>query len=592
MSTYEAWPSNGDWWRGLVARNTVAGGWVGKWAMAGGGVTALPGTNFAEAYVKLGVQRPDWGYSVGFFSNGNFIASQGCKAFETCASLGGEAWLDLGGATRFDFGAQCFHQGLCSTAWVATQSTWQAAIELYGLALRVVDHTAPDVRLTGGALASGEWVRGSQAVSFDAVDNSGIRSTSLAVDGATQASGDRSGGCDFAQQRPCSDVGGGSHGFDTRPLKDGAHSFAVHAADASGNGSSSGDRILRVDNTAPAAVVASVEGGDAVRAQNAFTVVWQNAATQAAPIARAHFRLCPAGASVGCQVGSQAGTGISSVRNLTLPTPGGYTVRVWLEDAAGNVGDEKLAKPVTLRYGVAGAGTSISAAAASRLAAQRRCEERRASQARSRRARKPNTRPCPAPSTKPIRLSFGRKAKIAGSLAGQTGPLAGATVKVLAKLTNPGTDWLEEGELQTGPDGSFTYDAPAGPSRRLQFLYPGVGDRAPALAEVVLAVRARSSLRADRRFAFTGQRVRFSGRLAGGPIPPGGKVVDLQAFYRNRWRTFATPRTDANGAWQFRYRFEATRGRVAYRFRARVRHEAAYPYETGYSREARVIVRG
>jgi hypothetical protein len=84
----------------------------------------------------------------------------------------------------------------------------------------------------------------------------------------------------------------------------------------------------------------------------------------------------------------------------------------------------------------------------------------------------------------------------------------------------------------------------------------------------------------------------FSGRLSAGPIPDGGKLLDLQAHYRGSWRTFATPRTDARGRWSYRYRFGATRGTVRYRFRARIRREAAYPYELGYSRTVGVTVRG
>jgi hypothetical protein len=53
-----------------------------------------------------------------------------------------------------------------------------------------------------------------------------------------------------------------------------------------------------------------------------------------------------------------------------------------------------------------------------------------------------------------------------------------------------------------------------------------------------------------------------------------------------------TPRSDGGGRWSYRYRFGATRGVVRYRFRARIRREAAYPFELGYSRRVRVTVRG
>ena len=108
-----------------------------------------------------------------------------------------------------------------------------------------------------------------------------------------------------------------------------------------------------------------------------------------------------------------------------------------------------------------------------------------------------------------------------------------------------------------------------------------------------MLVPARSSITVDRRsVSCNGDAVTFSGRLLGRPLPDGGKLIDLQVKLRGRWRTFATPRTDAAGRWSYPYRFEATRGLVRYRFRARIRREAAYPYELGHSRIVRVTVRG
>jgi hypothetical protein len=140
--------------------------------------------------------------------------------------------------------------------------------------------------------------------------------------------------------------------------------------------------------------------------------------------------------------------------------------------------------------------------------------------------------------------------------------------------------------------GRFSFATGGGPSRTVRFDYEGTRLTRPARVELRILVRARSSIAVDRRFALNGQAVRFRGRLARGPIPDGGKLIDLQAFYRGRWRTFATPRTDARGRWSYDYRFEATSGLVTYRFRARIRREAAYPYELGHSRVVRVTVRG
>jgi hypothetical protein len=141
-------------------------------------------------------------------------------------------------------------------------------------------------------------------------------------------------------------------------------------------------------------------------------------------------------------------------------------------------------------------------------------------------------------------------------------------------------------------DGRFSHRIARGGSRTLRFRWAGAALIKPALAQLRVLVPARTSIEPSRRSLRNGQSVTFDGRLVAGPVPDGGKLIDLQAFYRGGWRTFATPRTDAAGRWSFRYRFEATRGLVRYRFRARIRREAAYPYELGYSRTVAVTVRG
>jgi hypothetical protein len=105
-------------------------------------------------------------------------------------------------------------------------------------------------------------------------------------------------------------------------------------------------------------------------------------------------------------------------------------------------------------------------------------------------------------------------------------------------------------------------------------------------------VPAKATIKASRRALRNGGSVNFSGRILGRPYPSKGKVLDLQAFYRGKWRTFATPRASLKGAWRYRYRFETTRGVVIYKFRVRVRPSSDYPYELGYSRVIRVRVKG
>ena len=191
-------------------------------------------------------------------------------------------------------------------------------------------------------------------------------------------------------------------------------------------------------------------------------------------------------------------------------------------------------------------------------------------------------------------LGFGKRATVRGTLATQDGaPIANAHIDVYATPDHLGGAPQKVATVTTNATGSFTYTTARGPSRRLTFAFDdGPGEYRRSSGEVRLRVKGAATLRANRHSVRNGETVRFSGRLLGRPIPPRGKVVDLQAHYRGKWRTFATPRAKSNGMFRFRYRFEATRGRVTYRFRARVRAEAAYPYELGYSRTVRVSVRG
>jgi hypothetical protein len=186
----------------------------------------------------------------------------------------------------------------------------------------------------------------------------------------------------------------------------------------------------------------------------------------------------------------------------------------------------------------------------------------------------------------------GRRAQIDGLLASASGePIARGRLSVLERVRTA-TRWSAVAELRSDMMGRFSYHVPAGPSRSIRFVYAGTPLVKPAIGELTMLVPARSSIAVDRAAVRNGDAITFTGRLAAGPIPDGGKLIDLQAYYRGGWRTFATPRTDARGRWTYRYRFGATRGTVGYRFRARIRREAAYPYELGYSRRIRVTVRG
>jgi hypothetical protein len=199
----------------------------------------------------------------------------------------------------------------------------------------------------------------------------------------------------------------------------------------------------------------------------------------------------------------------------------------------------------------------------------------------------PTRQPVPLPPALPLRLRHDERLLITGRL--DDAP-EGATIEVLERPRTPGLPGRSS-RVAVGPGGSFQVPLDPGPSRTVELSYAGDTQNLPSTARATLLVGAASTLVASRRVAANGQSVLFSGRLLGGPMPEGGRTVDMQAYYRGAWRTFATPRTDETGAWSHLYRFGATRGSIVYPFRVLIQRESGYPYEAGLSRTVRVTVR-
>jgi hypothetical protein len=189
---------------------------------------------------------------------------------------------------------------------------------------------------------------------------------------------------------------------------------------------------------------------------------------------------------------------------------------------------------------------------------------------------------------------YGQSVRLHGRLTTPgANPVSDAEIEVSEQVELAGAAWRRIGSAKTSRTGRFAFKAPSGSSRLLRFRYAGTKTVRARSSEVELRVRAGTSFRVNRHRVVNGEEVTFRGRLKGGPLPSTSKLVQLQVYSRRHWATFALARANpASGLWSHRYRFEATRGRVRYRFRARVPQEAGYPYATGTSRNVRVTVRG
>jgi hypothetical protein len=169
-------------------------------------------------------------------------------------------------------------------------------------------------------------------------------------------------------------------------------------------------------------------------------------------------------------------------------------------------------------------------------------------------------------------------------------PIDGATVEAIEK--RPGGALIPVGIATTGTDGKFHYTVKATRNREMLFRFGGSRRIGAATTDFTMLVLADTSIRPNRHRLLNGQQVLFSGQVLTRPLPSQGKLVEMQAYFRGRWRTFSTVRARPNGRWRFPYRFGGTVGRVTYRFRARLPSEGGYPFISGNSRVVEVVVRG
>lgn len=688
---------------GLVTRAsaTAGPGSVPYWAGAFQIFEAPPGASLESVSFDVAVIRLAESWSTGIVTYDQDLFAGGghpwgCYGGPGCGigtpSFFGPVTVGLGGYTKFRFETRCVDLGGCDISASGFQPGMRALFSAANVTVRVQDFTAPSVGPWGGSLFSGEWLRGTHSGYSTESDNVGIMLNRTWADDREllHAEDFRDGGwpadvrCDFTRRRPCADIAGAGSHVNTRALSDGTHQLRIEAVDAASN-TGSAERTIKVDNTAPSRVNASVEGREEWRRTNDFSVGWTNPDGQAAPIVEAHYRLCAGGSgpdsASSCTIGSRSANDVERLTGLSVPSPGEYSLRVWLEDAAGNAESENASDPVHLRFddaapepvtfelldegdplrldvlvwdaasGIAGGTIEVrrsgfrqwhalpSALEGRRMSARLddlalpdgsyevrarvadNAGNERTSDRREDGSKMEVTLPVRLPSRLTVdgavrkrkrcrRVGRRRTPRCRGRRVLSTPRLRGAGKTVRGRVQMPdgrpiaraaiavaeepraGSGAMQLETLQSDARGRFSFRVVRGPSRTIRFHYGGTPLIKPATQELAVLVPARTAIAVSKRYVRNGRSVRFRGRLTGRPIPEGGKLIDLQAFYRRRWRTFATPRTDSRGRWWFIYRFEATQGLVRYRFRARIRREAAYPYELGHSRVVAVTVSG
>ncbi len=428
------------------------------------------------------------------------------------------------------WGIQCAGApaALCFTAGADAASN--AGIDLQGARVTVDDPVAPDAGTDAGAA----WRRGTDVVTAGGTDSSGIKSLKVLVDGAERTSATFE--CDYRLAAPCAIPARTT--FDLAGVADGPHTIATIAEDAAGNVTKSAQTV-NVDSTPPALDLLPLSGRT-VRA----TVSDPASGVRGGLIEVRTGRTKPYVALK------------TTVRNgrmtATLPKRGTVGIRLSATDYAGNF--------------AAQVATSMS------------LDVRVGTRTRKVRAGRAN-------------VPYGKAAALTGRLTTADGDvLAGQTLTVTSQLRRTGSVPAPFATAVTDGAGRFSIPVPAGPSRNLVISYAGTGSLLHRIRAASLRVPASATIHAADVLVTGAASVRFSGRLGalGASLPAGGKLVDLQAASHGHWTTVATTRATAAG-WHAVARFRGNPGR--YPVRLRIRREAVFPYDLGYSPSVTVRVR-
>jgi hypothetical protein len=190
-------------------------------------------------------------------------------------------------------------------------------------------------------------------------------------------------------------------------------------------------------------------------------------------------------------------------------------------------------------------------------------------------------------------VPYGRGVTVLGRLTTTDGaPIPNQVVVLHGVLRQTGAAPQEVARTSTDTGGRFSVTLPASPSRVVTVSYTGAGGFLHRSRTVALRVKASASIHTNDLLISGAGSVRFDGRLRllGTSLPPGGKLVDLQARSGGRWSTVATTRaTGPPASWRAVARFRGTPG--SYPVRLRIRREATFPYELGYSPSVVIRVR-
>jgi hypothetical protein len=190
------------------------------------------------------------------------------------------------------------------------------------------------------------------------------------------------------------------------------------------------------------------------------------------------------------------------------------------------------------------------------------------------------------------RVAFGRGTDVTGWLGTSAGTaLPGQPVRVYTAPDNGSRQFIQVAQVTTGLDGIWSVRLPRGPSRLVVVGYGGSATTEPAASSAIrLVVPAKVRLHVLPTVTHWRGRVRISGRVLGGYVPLGEKLLRLRIGVAGVRQTFGIADVRPDGRFHTTFKFSPGDGTVRYWFSVSTLRVANYPYAPASSRRVTVTV--
>lgn len=563
-------------------------------------------------------------YTPEFAYDGGSVFFQCAAGLSPCADGGNEFTgilaLPTGRGGNLYIGAGCGGNSGASCDEGASQGAW-ALVDIWWAELTLENDATPAAsNIAGTLLQPGARASSELTLTASDPDGPGVYQLTVQIDGQNLYSGtpdsnggacapvgEQDGALMFDHAQPCKQNESLDIPIDTTSLPDGQHTLKVTVTDAAGNSSVVYDGTISTENAPAESAPPTITSSTQTQAGVALTATpgeWSDPAGAGTISYSYQWQSCDS-------EGGDCQTIPGSETSSYTPTASevGHTLRVSI-DAADNDGLTTITSSPTaavLAAAAVGEVTPLTPTAGTTATATASGSSSSGGGGGTTTTDSPASvtstgsesvllgaaNGSPASNDAHIQLAAGRTIvrsyarralTLTGKLTDSTGqPISGATVALFAQ--NSGSaQTVPVASTQTAADGSFTVHVPAGPSRTLSVTYRAFAADGgySAQASIKETVGAAVRLTVTPRHTGPAGTIILRGDVQG-PIPSQGVVVELLVHYLGAWEPFRDPRTNRDGQFIQRYRFQGASGRFP--FRAQVLGgQAGFPYSSGESR--------